>query len=672
MKITNKIINYYVTQPSVNGLPIVFASPFTINSKVARQLLEKQLSKKKESVPPGDLLHVCFDLDSGRIYVPNAANFTKEKMEYMLTAAKIKIQKDYGNYSSSHPIDGSPYNTIRMRKVSGFGYVFSSIKEHFGDETFEDLPVIEANIQRMPGTLKLLPKIYESRNYLGGYISPSHASVIHFVDEIDNSGRKRDKPMFLTSVKPPFILINISASINPSESQKESVVINGYRDFVYDKAITRKNKNTKQQIDSATEFSYVYAAKRYLYLGWPFEEVCHVLFDAVNDFGGFFKASQALLDAANYLEQEGYSNPASIPYYITFKVNPKTFPIDISSLSSDGKTFMQSRQMPFFHILEYDMESGFILVKTPIFISPEKCMKIFRCINRPLITRYNPVTNKIDVKSTDGTYNEYVTEKDQLGKIYALTEYDVRKMFPENKEKPKFDPSARAREISKSSTRDFHLRKLSEYYYATDHIKKICAEEGLPFKDIDVLVGPIERVFGMGVQGGFMDKKCFDKSKIKYPYEIVKGVWISPPIISINSATKPGYDQQTDTLIHEYTHNIYSITHPDYESEYNKDPNLQKKDEKKYFFLYFTDPNEVKAHINQAVHELISGKTPDALIRDKVGGEITASNYPIALKFKEMIVDEAVKRVEKMEEQNDKPAGKSSDNRGNNQTVTET
>ena len=52
---------------------------------------------------------------------------------------------------------------------------------------------------------------------------------------------------------------------------------------------------------------------------------------------------------------------------------------------------------------------------------------------------------------------------------------------------------------------------------------------------------------------------------------------------------------------------------------------------------YFSDPNEMEAHIAEIEFELMIGKNEDEIIRDKVGGAITLDNYPIAIAFKKLV-----------------------------------
>jgi len=421
--------------------------------------------------------------------------------------------------------------------------------------------------------------------------------------------------------------------------------LSGYRDYLNE---ISKDNSTLTDINS---FADLYAAKRHLYLGWPFEEVCKLFLERVKDFGELINGIQLLMKSVASLTKEGYANPANNSYFMTFKVDLKTFPLDLNSIAKDNKEFDSNKQIAAFRILEFDQESGFIIIETPAFIEPSLCIKILRAKSRPLISRYNPTMHTIDVKSQTGLLKELQMGTMQVEKIKFLIENEIsRKNQIKNKALPEFRNDNRAKGISMADPNICHLRKISEYFYACDHIKKMCKERGIPFVDINVLVGPLSRVFGRGVLGGFMGEQQFIDSKMKIPHQIVKGIWVTPPIMAVDSESMPSYAKQTETLIHEYSHNLFSLVRPKHKHLYNKDPKLKDKDSLKFWDLYLTDPDERLAHKAEIKYELLSGSSVDEIIRDKVGGSINASNYttsyPIAMKFKDL-VEEAINELKK-------------------------
>ena len=623
MGIRNQIISYFV-DPS--DPPKVYRSPVTMNDEVAKTILKEELGAMG-TFSGKKLLHVCFDRDSEIIYIPNAHSFSNDQIYPLLMAAKYHIVKEFENYKMVAPIKGSPFSSLRVRSVKSFGYVEGAIREHFKKD-IDDLTVIEANLAKMPETVKHLPAIYKNnKNYAGGLIKKSHAKEISFIDEIDIKGKTRKKSIRLMTVKTPFILIDISPEIDPTPTQKEWAVLSGYRDYI--------TENIDNPQEDAMSFAPLYAAKRYLYMGWPFEEVCKVMLEFVKDFGALIKGIDRLLLSASELKDEGYADVTKYSYYMSFKIDLETFPLNFQDAPF---------QIPFFDVVEYDEATGFIIIKTPAYIDNDICFKILKSKSRPFIVKYNPTYDKIDVKVQPGVYKELRLKS----KIPAKIEKMIREDIKADKEL-EFRADKRSRSVSLSSNELCHIRSINDYYYAKDHILDMCKKRGMEFDDIQVVVGPIERIFGRGIQGGFMDKKSFEKSKLKIPFQIEKGLYVNPPIMAVNSESMPSYAAQTETLIHEYSHKLFSISDPEHEHLYNKDPKLKDRDPRKYWDLYLGDEDEKIAHQEEIRFELKSGKSVDEIVRDKVGGAITKDSYRrtyiTALKYKEM-VDEVAEEME--------------------------
>lgn len=629
----NKIVNYYV-EPSLK--PHVVKSHITIGAKVAANLIEKQLKRKVF----GNIFHVCFDVASGMIYTPNAHEFSPEQTELALQAIKMKIIKDYKFFSSTKNINGSPFTSYRKRTISQFEFVKTSVEKHFS-KNIHNITIIEANLARMPSTLKTLPNIFTSPNCVGGYISPSDIKKIDFVDEYNGNGKKREKSIFLDSVTTPCIIINTDPDKKIKAYDKEWTVLSGYRDFLYDKSVF-KDINS----DDLNAFSFIYACKIHMYYGWPFQEICEVLLPSAKTFPELIKAINNLKFAADQLEAEGYPNPAKDSYYYSFKTDKAYFPFKIESLCSEDGKIDAKKQISNFEILEYT-NSDFVTIESPIYINPTVCKNLLKSFINPLIAQYNPFTKNIEIKSQGTLKNFEKNYSVQLKKIKFL----VCKKYNLDPKKVIFVENQQTTAVSKSDNTNYSLRKISEYYYASDYAKKICKKEGLNFQDIDVLVGPIEQIYGRGTMGGFVNKPSKEdqeKSKTKYPYEIVKGIFVEPPFISINSDAMTGYAEQTETLIHEYRHFIFSKTTPNYKHKYNTDYGeaIKKKDNLQWWDMYLSDIDERYAHKIQLEFQLKSGYTADELISEKVGGVINEDNYPIAMKFKQLI-DEVEKEITK-------------------------
>jgi hypothetical protein len=633
MNLRNKIFNYFVSPSIDNGMPIVVLCPITINAKDAKILIKKQFKREhKADLGNVNLLHVCFDFDSGMIYLPNAQLFTKEVKNLLLSAVKLRIIKDFGNFSFRSPIEGSPFSSLRIRSLSSFIQAKKMIDECFKDKIIKDIPVIEAYLPSMPTTLKCLPENFRNKDYTGGLVDSSGS--VTFLNEYDFNGKKLSKPVVLLTQPTPFILINIAQTKTrkePSATDREWVVINGYRDYLYNISANLE-KDEKYDINASAD---LFSIKRFLYLGWSFEELSSYMLREVDNIVKLMAGIDRLMFAANDLAENGYSNPASIPYYMSFKID-KTFPISIHSITNKltGKIDVKM-QNPNLTVVDYDFETSFVIIKTPAFISPSVCIKSLNAKSNPFIVKYNPTVNTIDVKSDNKSVTNMGKNKLQMFKICEL-------IGP--KDGLKFRKGELASGISSTNPNVYNIRKVSEFFYASDRIKKACKEYELPFVDFDIVIGPIERALGRGIRGGYMDANLFRLNKMEIPTEIAKGVWIKPPVIFINSIDNPSYADQAETLLHEYVHYLFGLKNPNYTPTYSSKNN--KSHDFEYWNKYFNDPSEIVAHKHQIKLELEVGKSYDEIIRNKVGGSISLDNYPIANKFSSL-VNVAMNELEK-------------------------
>jgi hypothetical protein len=119
MHIKNHIVNYFVTFVEGKSSPKVFRSPITVDSRLAKKLISKQFG---DIVFKSDLelFHVCYDLESRILYTPNANEFSKDKYEIFVQAARLRIMKDFKGDKASHIMHGSPYSLIRVRSIESF------------------------------------------------------------------------------------------------------------------------------------------------------------------------------------------------------------------------------------------------------------------------------------------------------------------------------------------------------------------------------------------------------------------------------------------------------------------------------------------------------------------------------------------------------------------------
>jgi len=635
MSIKNTIVNYFACPPvKVNGNVRVFKAPVTMNHEIAKELLSQQLSKMGQVAKLKRLLHVCFDLDSKRLYMLNKDDFTLESRDQLFQSVKDKIEKDFGKYSMLDPIYGSPFSSLRVRSIDTFTFTKQEAMNLLGDK-FTAIPIVEVNLDRMPSVAKAIPARHKQSLLLGGYISPSDMKRMRFYDEYDLHGNKKVTPELILEQQTPFIFINMAS--RPSAPEKEWHILNGYRQYLYDKSIF-------QDVSETDEIEYIRATiKRFLYLGWTFEEVCSIFVNSCNDFVSFIKCANELIMIAQDVQKTYDYSPIDSEYYVTFKVFPETFPIKLSSILKDGK-ISKDRQLPGLSILDYS--NDYIILKTPVYLSEEKWMKLFKARTQPLVIKYNHHSNTVDVKSSESSYLSLYNSRDkshaQLSKLY----YVCTKGIDTTGKKPKFRSDQNSRSSSCNDAKTFHLKKVSDFPAACKQIKLLAEKNNVPFSDVTVLIGPIQYVFGAGTVGGFMDQKLFEANKWQNPKELTDGIYVSPPFIAIDSMSRRSPAEQASVLVHEYSHHIWSIVCPDHKHKYHEDLSLQQRDPLAYWHLYFNDEDERQAHAEEIKFDIFSGKSVDELIRDKVGGQIAIDTYPIAIKFKELI-DKTLIELEK-------------------------
>jgi hypothetical protein len=597
-----------------------------MNAETAIKLLKDQLDGDFDAK---HLLHVCLDVDSKRLYVINKDYFTKDQFNDLLGKIQEKITENFGGYSDDPIIYGSPFSSLRVRPLESFKYIQDIVEEELDGQGIESIPVIEVNLNRMPSVTKALPERYKQGMVLGGYISPSDVTGMHFYEEIDITGKRKKTAEKLLSQKAPFIFINIGS--DPSSPEKEWHVLNGYREYFRDQHIFDDQAGTKPSD------AFLFAIKRFLKLGWTFEEICDIFIKNTESLVDLIVSSNELMSIANSFEEEGYENPASTPYYVTFKIDDK-FPIHLDSMIDD-EAFSDKKQLPWLKIINYNKRTKFIVIETPIYIRESVWRKIFKPVNSPLVTRYNRYTRTIDVKSDSYSYDNL-----EKGDKDAKMQLAVIQHFTNELKMPfRCDNNSRSTRISDGVS--FHLKDITDYHDACEQLKGLADKRSIKFEELNIVVGPLERIFGRGVRGGFMDEESFKKSDMEVPYEITKGIFVKPPLIAIDSIEMPSPAEQASTLVHEYCHNLFHIKNPEYENLYHKDPSLKEKDNDKYWYLYLTDEDERQAHGEQVKFEIKSGKSIDEMIRDKVGGKVTPDNYNIAILFKD-IIDEAIKEME--------------------------
>lgn len=523
--------------------------------------------------------HLSYDLQSSYIYV--IYHRDKDSLKDALTRVKEEFDLKISNI-----IFGSPFSTIRIRSSKCFQSLKNIFIENFGE--YPEINVVELNLNRMP---KLKDELK-----ISGYFQFFTDLNTEVYDEYYTSGEKRKKPQKVCDLIGDFLIIDISKENNVNSVEKEWAVLSACHQKLSIDGI----------INGLDSFRDLYAIKTKLNMGYTVEEVCSLFIGQMDlDFPEMMKAVNLI---GRCISKKIYN------YYYFFEFSSEIpFNLRENSLGNN------------FEILYVNKKQKLCLINSFAYIPQGMLVKNFKLKKEPLIFFKNEIKKTCDIKTSSESYSYYKhIFKKNVGKYFE--EYD-------------FICNEMSRSNSSCNSIFFTVRNLKSYPYVHEFLKKSCKSQGFPFVDIPILVGPIERIFGLGTQGGFISEKQFIDSKTDLPLKINDDISIMPPFIAINSITKPDYSAHNSTLIHEYQHFIFSKFNPGYEHQYNKPENesLKEKDPDKYWDLYLNDPDEKQAHSHQVIYEIGMGKSVDEIIRDKVGGEINLKNYKTALLFKRII-----------------------------------
>jgi len=651
MAIRNRFLNYYVVADVYGGKHRVYSFAVNVPVQTAHAKLEEILGKK---IP--EPLQVCYDVDADLLYVPNADDFADKYYVGMLDAAKRKIEKEVGEINDVKPLVIDPFSTLRVRSVGTFPYASKIIKNRYEHTDFRDIPVVEANLDKMPTTVATLPEKFQNKNVRGGYIGPGYGSSVEFYE-----GKDKETRIPLWRQETPFILINISEGASPTIADKEWVILQAYRELVADTATSDEER------DLISKTTALHTIRRLLYLGWPFETICAAYLkpEMVGSFMMLLDYIEAMLVSARSLADDGYKDPTGQPYYMIIPIDPETFPLDLNSLIDESTGRIDPfTQIPMFRILDYDKETSTIIVESPLFIPPKTIKKILKPTGEVVVLRYNPDVKKIDVKSEAKSFTPYYMgtggKRDKLGQKYntvrALIAEDIERSGLEMPEKltPRVAPDGKSAWSENRSM--FNFRRVSDYSYAMDSIRLMCDKANIPFNDISVIVGPVQWLLNMaGVKGAFMDEKLFRANNIPIPFEIPdENISISPPVILIDTQShKNDYANQTSTVIHEYQHYIDTTLDPDYElPTWQEETTMFGKTVR-----YLSHKSERNAHKEEIKNLLRMGRSVHDIIREKIQGDITLEKFPSALKFNKLIEEaiEELKQEEEQGEENEEP-----------------
>lgn len=521
------------------------------------------------------LLHFCLDRESDILYIINSQSFDGKLIKEKFSIIKEKILEIHGVNVSSIVL-GSPFSTLRVRTVESYNSICVALGDKFSE--IKSIKVIEVNLDRMPITKKSIGE-------MGGFFNYFKDEKISFYDSFNSSGKKRVEPLLVMEAQGPFILIDISEKNKISHVLKEWAILSSCKEHLF--------HIDSKAVEKFSSFSDLFSISHHLDVGYPMQEMSQLLINETDMDKSSLKRAISLLQ-----EAKEKSNAKKEEYFYFIR---------------DGN-FNEIKDVGFVELYNNDHIAKFHL---DIYVDSRKLMKLFNLKEEPLILFENKNENCWDVKSSHSSWRNLKAYC--LNNNLSILGLNVRS-------------NDKSRKVGMCDYEFCHFRKISDYPDALRFIKENCKKDGFPFLDLPVIVGPIERYMGRGIQGGFIGES--DGKEIT-----IGEIKIKPPLIAINSVSHPHYADHTSTLIHEYQHMIFSYLNSWYKHKYNTKEfqSIKNSDPVKYWREYLFDMDEQQAHKRQILYDLYSGKSADELVRDKIGGIINKENYEIALMYKKLI-----------------------------------
>jgi hypothetical protein len=626
---TNHIENYFVLDHGGKKSPEVYKFPFFVTSETFRKQLNEQNKNKGIMDFRGNIIHACYDVSSNKLYFPEVSSpeeLNAIEKSPIMPSLEITVLKIYKINLSGVKIAGDPYQTFRIRKLGNFASASSFIRKNIISEKVPfnpDFIVIEADLSSMPKTAEFL-KI--DKNSESCFVNQNRG-VVPFIRNVGS------KDYLFYTLRGPFILINLSFYNNISDSEKDRIIIEKYKNYVEEQVST-------DEIESMDEIR-IFNIKYLILLGWSIQQMCQFMINknTVKNIEDLLtRVAPYLIVACRELERQGYKNPLR-DYYYYFIKRSKNFPIHIP-ISPEIKAFNTDKQHPVIQVLCYDPKEDLVTLRSKLYFSEDICKQVFSTDNVTILTYL------ADDKKFRSTTN--IMSDKKVGNSVKLVVSNVRKDkgFDE-KEKFAFE------QVTNAIKFYFEKRKVSDFYQAADKIKDICKRmektkgEEVKFEDLNVYVGPLSQI-APGMLGGYIDAERCAKRKIKLPIEnMIPGIKFYPHDIIIDTSENSSIADVYDKIIHEYTHHINWMTKvksPEYEMPGN---------DIKKMLIYLNSPDERESHIQQSMYLLSLGMSKDQIIKRFLNQVPNFNVLSIAKKYNEFI-EEAAKRLEKTSETENK------------------
>ena len=616
-KDTNHIVNYFVLKNN-DKPPVVYTFPFFVASSTFVQQLNKQNLSKSLPLFDGEVTHACYDVSANRVYFPEIESQEEarriEKSDTGLSLSMV-ILKTYNKVIGiGSTTSGDPNKTFRIRKLGNFFSAAQFIKKNIVSNHVvfnPNLLVIEADLSEMPITAKNLkiPANYESTFYPGN-------KTIAFI--------KNGNIIYTTSE--PFIFINMSNQADVTESEKDRILVENYKQYV-EAASVSKNFSKESLNDSLMEIQ-IFEVKYLLSLGWSVEQLCQSMITTNNVNNAMDILSTIgpkIIIACMELERQGEKNLLKKYYYYIVGRTSK-FPINIP------KTIDTNKQNKVIQIISYNPENEKIVLRSQLYINEDVCKKILSTED-VIIVDSNPEDGRIRSK-------ENLNKNQSVEKEISSIVVDIKNSKSYNPKKNLF-----FEQITNHPKFNFEGRKISDFIQASEKIKQIISRISeakntkIQFEDLPVYLGPFQEIKS-GFAGGYFSEKRCQAEGIQVPISIFPGLNITPPCILVDTSKNKTVAYIYDVLIHEYVHRINELTgveSPQYKFSTGTNEEM---------ITYLSSPDEIESHVQQSMYLLSIGMSQDQIMRRFLTEVPSFERLAVAKKYYQ-IIKEASERLHK-------------------------
>ena len=593
----SEIVNFYAVLAD-QGKPLIFTSPVPIEESVALGQVNRQRKLKNLPALSGPALWASFDMASRRLYLPQTPAAPTGVQESLIKAIEMRVQQRFGGLAMAPPIHADPGSFLRVVRSSDFPNAWDFITRLTHGQGL-DLPVVQADLSQMVQTAKSAG--FETTAQ-GGYVGTNRGATVNFTDGTN---------FLYLSQKTPFILINLSDEAHMTSAHKERIVLTGYRE-----GLGREAGEVAVGRISGSEF---FSIEFLIYIGWPIEHLCHAFISKdIVAARQLIEAGLHLILAAKHMASFGYRDVTTPPHYYSFKAGEK-YPL--AELQNPNGVVEEVKRD----------EGGWVVLKSGLALPDEIFYGALGAApDEPVIrARYQPNRSAFTFEDSPSILTEAAPgvfrwlcaqgAKDSLADKRGQSEYH------------KFSV-----EVLTPNAKMFQRRRILDYPQTADLLKKACAQFNAPFQDMEVLVGPWQKMMGMA--GGYLDKDKLLKSGEKMPWEPVPGLPIYPPVIMVDEDSHPTAADQASTLVHEYWHYLYFQVLHFTDTPYDAPGNSDSEEDKRKWFTYLSNPTERISHIQQMKYMLSLGMTKNEIILSRfMGQKPTLEQLPQARKYAEYV-----------------------------------